>query len=228
VSDAPTGSSELEPPGDPASGVTATELERVLAPDAGAGNPGPLHGSIAPDDSQLPISERRAAVATIFYAGPSDTEMLFIQRAKFDGDPWSGQMAFPGGRVEPEDPDTHATAERETEEEIGLDLGGVRRLGGLADMEGGRATNRLIQVSAHCYWLATPRPSVTPNYEVADIVWVPISDLLDEGRYIDYRYRNGDVPFPGIQLDHPDQVIWGLTLRFLADLFQRLDRPFII
>jgi 8-oxo-dGTP pyrophosphatase MutT (NUDIX family) len=167
-------------------------------------------------------------VAAVFRPGPSETELLFIQRASFDGDPWSGQMAFPGGRVEPSDPDTAATAERETNEELGLDLHPVRRLGNLAEVDGGRATNRPMQVAGHCYWLDGPRPDLTPNYEVADVVWVSLSQLLDETRYIDYWYREAPTPFPGIQLNRPDQVIWGLTLRFLADLFRRLERPFII
>ena len=199
----------------PASGVTPAVLRARLngRSVSGAANP---------------VLDRRAAVAAVFRAGTADTELLFIQRATFEGDPWSGQMAFPGGRVEPSDPDTRATAERETLEELALDLSGADPLGSLNDVDGGRAANRPIQVSAHCYWLAGALPRLQPNYEVAAAVWVPIGDLLDRGRYIDYFYRQTPEPFPGIQLDHPEQVIWGLTLRFLADLFVALDRPFII
>ncbi|MEL7156753.1 MAG: CoA pyrophosphatase, partial [Actinomycetota bacterium] len=138
----------------------------------------------------------------------------------------SGQMAFPGGRVEPEDPDSHHTAQRETREEVGIDLGRAERLGSLADVDGGRGTNRVVAVSAHCFWLPVPeRPS--PNYEVADALWVPVHQLLDRSRYIDYRYPPAGTTFPGIQLDEPSQVIWGLTLRLLTDLMGRLGRPFI-
>ena len=54
--------------------------------------------------------------------GKKDTDALFILRATKDGDPWSGHMAFPGGHYEVSDDSLRHTAERETWEEIGLDL----------------------------------------------------------------------------------------------------------
>ena len=64
----------------------------------------------------------RAAVAMIFREVEDEPEILLIRRADREGDPWSGHIAFPGGRVDPTDISTQATAERETLEEIGLDL----------------------------------------------------------------------------------------------------------
>ncbi len=184
--------------------------------------------SATPKVHAISVDLPRASVAAILRPEGDDAELLFIQRATSPGDPWSGQMAFPGGRAEPEDIDSPATAARETREEIGLDLADAELLGSLADLDGGRATNRLVAVSAHCYWLPGDRPPVEPNYEVADVVWVPLGVLTDPARWIDYVYPPAGATFPGIQLDHPDQVVWGLTLRFLADLFDRLDRPFVI
>jgi 8-oxo-dGTP pyrophosphatase MutT (NUDIX family) len=165
-----------------------------------------------------------AAVAVVFRSGASGTELLFIQRATKDTDPWSGHMAFPGGRTDPEDADSHATAERETSEEVDLDLKTVDRLGSLQDLVPGR---HLQVVHAQAYWLDGERPKLTANYEVADTVWVPLSDLADHARYIDYYYEASNSSWPGIQLDTQSQVVWGLTLRFLADLFTRLETPFI-
>lgn len=183
----------------------------------------------AGDEPDGTSSTPGAAVAAVFREHGAHTELLFIQRATFAGDPWSGQMAFPGGRTEHHDPDSFATAERETVEEVGLDLSPASRLGSLTRVDGGRATNRHVVVAGHCYWLPGPRPQLEPNHEVADALWVPVPHLLDHDRYIDYHYPpSGPTRFPGIQLDHPDQVIWGLTLRFLADLFDRLDHRFII
>jgi hypothetical protein len=95
-------------------------------------------------------------------------------------------------------------------------------------LDGGRTTKRHVNVSAHAFWLDGPRPALTLNHEVADVVWVPMTHLADQARYIDYHYPLAGADFPGIQLDREDQVIWGLTLRFLSDLFRRLDQPFII
>ena len=172
----------------------------------------------------------RAAVAAIFRPGDDShgSELLFIQRATKPTDPWSGQMAFPGGRAEDRDHSPQATAMRETMEEIGLHLAPSSYLGSLHELDGGRANGRHIIVSAHAYWLDGPRPAVNPNHEVADVVWVPLTELGDAGRYIDYHYPLAGTDFPGIQLDRDDQVIWGLTLRLLSDLFNRLSRPFII
>ncbi len=196
-------------------------------------NPRSLARVLDPEPIDRGIAGPRAAVAAVFHsldASPANwaPEMLFIQRATKETDPWSGQMALPGGRVDPGDEDSFATAEREALEEVDLDLSTAQRIGSLTDLDGGRANNRLVAVSAHAYWLAGPRPVLKPNYEVDSIVWVPLDDLLDPARYVDYTYPATGAVFPGIQLDEPTQVIWGLTLRFLADLFERLGEPFII
>ncbi len=74
---------------------------------------------------------REAAVAVILRPDDADTRILFIKRAEKRGDPWSGHMAFPGGHREPRDPDLRSAAERETLEEIGLDLERAEYLGPL-------------------------------------------------------------------------------------------------
>lgn len=169
-----------------------------------------------------------AAVAAVFRSGAVGTELLFIQRAAKDSDPWSGHMAFPGGRTDPTDADSLATAERETREELALDLSDDSTfLGSLNDLEPSLRPGGLRAVHCHGYWLDGDRPALTPNYEVADALWVPISVLTDANRHIDYHYPRTNSSWPGIQLDDPNQVVWGLTLRFLADLFDRLDQPFV-
>ena len=200
---------------------SASKVARVAAGDLRAALTGPA--------STRPTSGARAAVAAVFRPGPEGTEVLFIQRAAERTDPWSGQMAFPGGRCEPDDADDAATASRETLEEVGLDLAAAEVVGRLHDVDGGRATNRPITVGAVAYWLDGPRPELIPNYEVADTVWAPLAHLADPGRHIDYEYpaRPGDV-WPGVVVGNGHQVVWGLTLRLLGDLFGRLGVPFVI
>ena len=60
--------------------------------------------------------------------------LLFIRRAINPNDPWSGNVAFPGGKQDPDDgDDDERTAMRETQEEVGLDLHSWRRLGRLTE-----------------------------------------------------------------------------------------------
>ena len=61
----------------------------------------------------------RAAVAAVLGPTPEGLQLLFIERAQHPDDPWSGHIAFPGGRIEIDDPSPRAAAERETLEEVG-------------------------------------------------------------------------------------------------------------
>src|SRR2546425_6516253 len=65
-----------------------------------------------------------AAVMSILRDGPHGLEILLGERTKREGDPWSGQVGLPGGRHRAEDPTMLATALRETNEEVGIDLEG--------------------------------------------------------------------------------------------------------
>lgn len=189
--------------------------------------PAQLRMALGRNGQAAMIDGQRAAVAVVFRPGERGTELLFIQRATKHTDPWSGQMAFPGGRIEPTDEDSHAAAERETWEEVGLDLSPAERLGSLNDLDGGRGGNNLAAIHAHGYWLPGPAPRLVMNHEVDDVLWVPLAMLADSSRYIDHYYALSDSTWPGIQLDKAGQVVWGLTLRFLSDFFARIETPFI-
>jgi 8-oxo-dGTP pyrophosphatase MutT (NUDIX family) len=167
-----------------------------------------------------------AAVAAVFRSGDAGTEVLFIERATKAGDPWSGQMAFPGGRVEDVDSHSAATAERETFEEIGLDLDSVERLGSFSPIEGGpRGSRQKLIVHPHAYWFDGERPELVLNHEVAATVWVPTAHLADEENHVDYEWeRFPDQAWPGVSVEG-GRIVWGLTLRMLEDLFRRLGSP---
>jgi len=153
-----------------------------------------------------------------------DPQIIFIQRSICVDDPWSGQMAFPGGRREESDSQAGDAARRETLEEIGLELGQhqlVGRLGDLRGRHGGRSRDLLIS----CFVFTTPGvPPLTPNHEVSQVVSVPLSRLLDPSLQTRVQYEAvSDQGFPGIFLDKQDErVIWGLTYRFLRQFFSLL------
>jgi 8-oxo-dGTP pyrophosphatase MutT (NUDIX family) len=167
---------------------------------------------------------RQAAVAMVLAEGPSGAEVLFIERARAVGDPWSGHMAFPGGRVDPGDPSGRAAAERETLEEVGLSLVGAELLGRLDDKKGNPRTHPELLISAFVYHAPSPGP-LAINSEVQDAFWFPLDGLLDRARHVQYT-AHGEFEFPGILVGEPDRhVVWGLTYSFLESFFTVLGSP---
>jgi len=150
--------------------------------------------------------------------------VLLIRRARAEGDPWSGHVAFPGGRVDPSDGGLQPAAERETREEVGLDLSGAEPLGRLDDLAG-RATP--IVVSAFVYALEV-EPPLRFSHEVADAAWVPFSRLLDptHHRVESFDYHGHPLEVPAIDAGvGSGPPLWGLTYRFLELLLGRLGHP---
>ena len=163
---------------------------------------------------------RRAAVAVVLHEGGQHPEVLFIERARRLGDPWSGHMAFPGGRVDRSDADERAAAERETLEEVGLDLRDAEPLGRLDDLHAGVPLLSSLVLSAFVYRTERPLP-LTPNHEVRTALWVPAPTLVDPGRHVPYRW--GLLSYPGICVGEPERhVVWGLTYQLVEDLFERI------
>lgn len=164
---------------------------------------------------------RRAAVALIFRAGEEGRpELLFIKRAEYPGDPWSGQVAFPGGREEQEDASLAGTAVRETREETGIDLERDGRIIGTLDDLYPRSV-RLPPVSVRPFVFALERVEpLTLSSEVALAFWIPFGSLATSD-----AWREDTVFASGIQLNarvfrHQDHVIWGMTERILGQMLQ--------
>ena len=171
----------------------------------------------------------RAAVAVILRPNRGDSDVLLIERAAREGDPWSGHMPFPGGRQSPLDPEPRVTAERETREEVGIDLRPAELLGQLDDLEGRQAGRRVgLVISAYVYHLADPPPLVVAEDEVQTALWVPLSRILDPARHVDYRFgpEEDALRMPGIRVGSAEtHVVWGLTYRFLELFFGLLGHP---
>ncbi|MEE4273424.1 MAG: CoA pyrophosphatase [Thermoanaerobaculales bacterium] len=165
-----------------------------------------------------------AAVAAVFRQGADDAELLFIHRAEDPRDPWSGHMAFPGGRVEPGDRHTLATAMRETREEVGLDLGAEARfLGRLSDVAAVGRGRPLPLVIEPFVFALTGDVGLEPNREVAEIVWVPVGFLLDRGRRSTVPWKHGEMTVQLPCYRYQGHVIWGLTFGMVDELLELLD-----
>ncbi len=165
----------------------------------------------------------RAAVAIIVRPLLGDVELLFIRRAAFESDPWSGDIAFPGGRISgPEEPPRLA-AERETREEVGIDVSTAECLGQLDDVVGGDGT---VVVSGFVYTLRSP-VTLTTNHEVASAGWVPVARLAEPERQTmsSFRYKDRDVRLPAIRVfDDDSPHLWGLTYQFVERFMRTIGR----
>ena len=169
----------------------------------------------------LPAGARAAAVMLALRArSDGEPELLMIQRAAAERDPWSGHIAWPGGRAEPTDADLAATAIRETCEETGVDIARDGRLLGHLD--------DLTPVSPHLPplvirpYVALVRSDVRmrPNVEVAAAFWVPLAELRTPT-----SWGTGVVLVRGVERSvsvfrHGLYTVWGLTERVLRQFME--------
>ncbi len=166
---------------------------------------------------------RRAAVSAILRPAPESRqpEILLIRRTERDGDPWSGHMSFPGGRMDPEDGTIYRTALRELWEETGLE---IERLGDcigrLSDVAARpwRPLRRPLVVSPFIFSLTGAPDWRLDPLEVAEIVWVPLPFFADRANRQTMTWSRGGVSIPLPCYWYNGFRIWGLTLRMLDEL----------
>ncbi len=166
-----------------------------------------------PEEPTEPFT--RAAVAMVWTAAG---ELLMIKRAEHEGDPWSGHMAFPGGRVDPEDATSLAAAIRESREELALDLCGAEVLGELTPLRTPfRARGHVHYVHAHVFCVEAIG-GLELNREVESVHHFELGRLLaDEGRD-SFQWRGWTMPC--VRLN--GCFIWGMSLRLLDELLERI------
>ncbi|HEX8117365.1 MAG TPA: CoA pyrophosphatase [Pyrinomonadaceae bacterium] len=175
---------------------------------------------------------RLAAVALVLREGAEGPELLVIKRSEAEHDHWSGHLALPGGRVEPEDESLLATAARETFEEVGLDpraggeavarLGTVRPQSPLAPPVSVTPFVFVAPPEFHSTWEGGPG-ELTLSEEVAAAFWFPVEELRRGGRSAVFR-----MVFAGVEREwpaYPSQhgLIWGITERILTEFLSLVE-----
>ncbi len=168
------------------------------------------------------VPRETAGVAVILRDSEDEEQVLLIRRADRKDDPWSGQVAFPGGRVELTDKSFEETARRETAEEVGIDLSkfGVF-LGYMHEL---KARTREIVVVPSVFKLDAS-VDIALSAEVASYQWVSLKKLARKEARSEYLHRLGErqVVFPSLL--HNGLVVWGLTERILSAIMNTQGEP---
>jgi len=153
-----------------------------------------------------------AAVAVLLKRDKEGFSVFFVKRVENPSDPWSGQMAFPGGKREERDVDLKQNVVRETLEETGINLlEGCRFLGVLTVLRSEpRPDLRILPFVV----LVEHEPHVRLNWkELEDFCWIPFEELVQSKTLVKSDF--GEVPACSVG----SRVIWGLTYRILENLF---------
>ena len=157
-----------------------------------------------------------AAVLIAIVARPEGPTVLYTERSP-DLRSHSGQVAFPGGKVDPTDRDAADAALREANEEVGLDRADARVLGYMPTYFTG--TNYLITPVVAT--VVPSRPFVPNPGEVHSVFEVPLARILNADSYGHFRFESGSRRGQTWQIDHDGHRIWGITAN-LTRLFRDL------
>jgi 8-oxo-dGTP pyrophosphatase MutT (NUDIX family) len=165
------------------------------------------------------IKPRRAAVMMLFYPKKSQTHLALILRTSYNG-VHSSQIAFPGGKVEPEDLNLSETAIRETHEEIGVNPMNINVIRAFTEV--------YIPPSNFMVYPFMGYSSSELNFElqedeVAGIVELPLIDFLNDKNVVTNTMKTsyaGDIEVPGFKVE--EHFIWGATAMMMNELKETL------
>ncbi len=166
-----------------------------------------------------PQKGQRFAAVSVILRDTQFPSVLLIKRAERTGDPWSGQVAFPGGKMQSGDGTARDTAVRETMEEVGVDLGRADFVG-YAPVATTHTGNMEVVPAV---FVLREGVEIRPNEEVASYRWVDLEDLLAPKAQSSYKLSFGgkDAELPAFKVD--DYVVWGLTHRILSSILRQAE-----
>jgi 8-oxo-dGTP pyrophosphatase MutT (NUDIX family) len=166
-----------------------------------------------------PQKGQRFAAVSIIIRDTRFPSVLLIKRAERAGDPWSGQVAFPGGKMQSGDATARDTAVRETMEEVGLDLSRAEFMGYAPTATTHTGNMEVVPV----VFVLKESVEIRPNGEVASYRWVDLEDLTNPEAQSTYRLGDGRLggDLPAYKVG--DYTVWGLTHRILSSLIRKAE-----
>ena len=167
----------------------------------------------------------RASVAILVAGADEAPSICLVRRAKWAGDPWSEHIALPGGRRQGEETPVQ-TARREVNEEVGVAIGGGEEPAALPQLRirlAGR--ERILLLDSFVCRLAGESPPLRCSSEVDSAFWVPLADLWNPANLdcLALADRGDTLLYPALRL--PQGTVFGITLRVLTLLSDRLGVP---
>lgn len=183
-----------------------------------------LRNVLASPASTCPDCHRRglreAAVLVPFVRVESGWHLLFIRRAENERDRHSGQVAFPGGRRDPDDPHAEAVALREAWEEMGIRPEDVQLLGRMREFVSS-SRYRVTPVAGMMPW---PYPVRPERSEVGRCFTIPLDWLADPVNHEKRPYKLAEGVTVSVPWFKPwdGEVLWGLTAAIVLELIAKL------
>lgn len=172
-----------------------------------------LRRRVDPESQRPPAHAHPSAVLVALFAGINGPTVVLTRRSEALSS-HKGQIAFPGGRLEPGESSLQA-ALRETREEIGLDASGARVL---AELPAHRTISSSSHIVPHVVRLVEEPRTFVANGEVERVFSVPLRELVRTDTFAQehWVFPDREVIVPMFYLD--DETIWGATARMLQEL----------
>jgi len=188
---------------------TSTRIMLETLTRALAGQREPFHS-----DSKKP----RGAVGILIKEEGGDLWLLMIKRRENPRDPWSGQMAFPGGHADPRDRTLFDTVAREALEEVGIDIRKQEFLGCLSNVQ---PKNAPMVVSPFVF-LAKEKVDPTTSGEAQEVIWIPMSFLLNPRNVSSITVPIGREAVSMGCYRYSNHIIWGLSFRMIQETISKI------